>query len=146
MSDIIIFDLDGTVCDCTHRLKYLETKPKDWDSFYGAVGQDEPITQSVELLKLLLPRYRIIFLSGRRESCRDDTNKWLKRYGLHNYYILQLRKDGDFRPDTIVKKEFYEDNIKPFWKPFLVFEDRASVVEMWRGLGLVCYQVAEGKF
>jgi hypothetical protein len=39
------------------------------------------------------------------------------------------------------------DNLaKASRKPDLIFEDRASVVAMWRSQGVVCAQVAPGDF
>ena len=33
------------------------------------------------------------------------------------------------------------------WEPIMVFDDRNQVVDMWRnGLGLQCFQVADGNF
>ena len=60
--------------------------------------------------------------------------------------FLFMRAEDDFRHDTIVKEEIYRTHIEPFWNVFCVFDDRSTVVEMWRSLGLVCLQVANGDF
>jgi hypothetical protein len=49
---------------------------------------------------------------------------------------------GDHRPDTALKAEWMDEGRKPD----LVFEDRASMVAMWRSRGVVCCQVAPGDF
>jgi len=33
----VIFDLDGTLCDITHRLHFIEGDNKDWDGFYRGI-------------------------------------------------------------------------------------------------------------
>lgn len=46
-----------------------------------------------------------------------------------------FRKNGDFRPDTVVKKEIYENKLKAVGitpENTVVFEDRSGVVYMWR--------------
>jgi len=59
---------------------------------------------------------------------------------------LYLRKDGDFRPDDITKKEIFEKVLTDGFKPQLAFDDRDQVVSMWRDMGLPCFQVRGGKF
>jgi hypothetical protein len=53
-----------------------------------------------------------------------------------------FRKNGDFRPDTVVKKEIYENKLKAVGitpENTVVFEDRSGVVYMWRTLGFTCF-------
>ena len=50
---------------------------------------------------------------------------------------------NDFRKDDIVKKEIYDEYIKPYEVVVGVFEDRNRCVKMWRDLGLTCYQPKE---
>ena len=49
----VIFDLDGTLSDCTHRMHYLDNKPKDFDSFYGAMGDDTLVKPVASMLRNL---------------------------------------------------------------------------------------------
>jgi hypothetical protein len=57
-----------------------------------------------------------------------------------------MREAGDHRPDWIVKKEIYNNLISKEFDVKLVFDDRQQVVDMWRSIGLTCFQVAEGNF
>ncbi len=57
-----------------------------------------------------------------------------------------MRKTDDFRPDEDVKKEIYNENIKNKFNVLYVFDDRNSVVNIWRNEGLTCLQVANGDF
>jgi hypothetical protein len=153
MSKIVVCDIDGTISKVGDRIKYLEQSPKDWDAFYGACGEDKPVENVIELIGVLYDGYNdIVFCSGRRESCREDTAKWIKsnvNYTLGNVHIL-LRKDGDYRSDTIVKKELLDNYLSEngYTKDDVAFilEDRSSVVKMWRDAGYTCLQVAEGDF
>ena len=83
-------------------------------------------------------------VTGRRESTRNKTLLWFQS---HNIFLpdndLHMRKDGDFRHDTIVKPELVADFIDDI---DYVFEDRNSMVKKWRELGITCLQVAEGDF
>lgn len=141
---MIIFDLDGTLSIVGDRVKYLNQKKKDWDAFYNACDEDvinEPIIQIFNDLK----QYNYIkIVTGRRESVRNKTLLWLNQNNLIiDNHDLHMRKDGDFRHDTIVKPELiidFQDHVTA------IFEDRNSMVVKWRELGFTCLQVAEGNF
>jgi len=151
MSKIVVCDIDGTISKVGNRIKYLEQSPKDWDAFYGACGEDEPNHTILNMLRTVSMRYTIVWCSGRRESCRKDTNTWMDKFGWGIYFIhILLRKDDDFRSDTIVKKELLDNYLSEngYTKDDVAFilEDRSSVVKMWRDAGYTCLQVAEGDF
>ena len=57
-------------------------------------------------------------------------------------------KDMRFMPDEILKKKMLLEFVGDEWKSeiFCVFDDRQKVVDMWRDLGLTCFQVASGNF
>ena len=57
-----------------------------------------------------------------------------------------MRKDVDFRHDTIVKPELLEKEGIKLEDIAFVLEDRNSMVAKWREMGLICLQVAEGDF
>lgn len=150
---VYIFDIDGTLADLSHRLHFIEGKNKDWDSFYANCSNDSIIPSNVMtflLLRKALSNDNFLFVTGRPERTREATEIWLGRNCFLGEYLptdtLYMRKDGDNRPDTEIKKEIYENFIKPNYNVVAVFEDRDSVVKMWRDLGVTCYQVTEGKY
>jgi hypothetical protein len=149
---IILFDIDGTLADCSGRKHFIETRPKDWDAFFEACDDDELIHHMGVLFNTLnrVKDIRILFATGRPERLRDKTVAWLDDNldaDAHDHDRLYMRADGDFRPDHVVKSEIL-DRIIDDWgrKPLMVFDDRSSVVHMWRMRGIPCLQVAEGDF
>lgn len=145
MKKIVLVDIDGTISKVGDRLKYLQQKPKDWDSFYNACFEDEPIQEIVDLVKSLSRNYSIVFCTGRREQVREKTIDWLfEHYGLP--VNLLMRKDGDKRHDTEAKPELLENAGIELRDIAFILEDRKSMVKKWRELGLKCLQVAEGDF
>lgn len=156
-----IFDIDGTLADCSHRLHYIlppelqtiddldKFKP-DWESFYKDCINDKPIAPTIELLYAIHDYgAKIIYITGRPCKYMNETIQWLKKYIDVPVKCLYMRTNGDHRPDYIVKKEIYETQIKPNLKNesvWGVFEDRKQCVDMWRSLGLTCYQVADGDY
>ena len=88
---------------------------------------------------------RIILLSGRPDDCREPTKQFLKKNKIP-YDELFMRKSGDQRKDAIIKRELYEENIRDKYNVRFILDDRDQVVDMWRQLGLPCFQVNYGKF
>lgn len=142
----IIFDIDGTLTDPSHRRHLIACKPKRWDEFYALAGDDKPKWQVINLAqKLKAAGDSIILCSGRPERLRPVTGSWMLHHGVP-YDLLYMRAEGDHRPDTIVKREMLDQMRAGKIKPTVAFDDRNSVVAMWREAGLVCAQVAEGDF
>src|SRR3972149_6047742 len=43
MKDLIIVDLDGTMCDIGHRRKFVDgSQKKNWEAFYAGLKDDQP--------------------------------------------------------------------------------------------------------
>mgnify|MGYP003136180466 CR=1 FL=1 len=154
--DIIICDLDGTLCNIDHRLHFVQVaqgERKDWNSFFSGAPNDtinEPVLEVLDRFRFASDEFEIIFCSGRPERCRADTVEWLKKnYFIerrgHLHYKLYMRKDGDYRRDDIVKEEILNEHIDRN-RVLFVLDDRDQVVDMWRRNGLTCFQVAEGNF
>ena len=142
---IVAFDLDGTLCNIEHRLHYIKDGRKDWQGFFNACVDDKPVEQIIRACQTLhAGGHTIEIWSGRRDSVREKTERWLFENEIA-YSILRMRKDGDYRPDHIVKEEWLTA-IPSIDRPVLVFDDRARVVEMWRANGIKCCQVEPGDF
>ena len=134
----IIVDIDGTIADMNGI-----RDPFEWDK----VDQDKPHEDVIDLINAWVDaklNVNIIVLSGRDSVCRDKTMQWLDKY--FSVDGLFMREEGDVRPDWIVKQELYFEHIQPKYHVNAVFDDRNQVVEMWRKIGLRCYQVANGNF
>ena len=144
-AEIVIVDIDGTLTKVGDRAECLARNPPDWDEFYARCGEDEPVKPIIRIVQKFSWDYNIVLCSGRRESCRDHTEKWLDKYDIH-YTKMLLRKDGDFRHDTVIKPELLKEAGIELDGIAFVMEDRNAMVKKWRSMGLVCLQVAEGDF
>lgn len=142
--NIVIVDIDGTIAKVGERLKYLQGKP-DYTKFYASCFDDEPITEIVDLVKLLGSKYTIVYCTGRREEVRDQTAHWLFKYHLPIGKLL-MRPNGDKRHDVICKPEQLKNAEILLEEIAFVLEDRNSMVKTWRKLGVKCLQVAPGNF
>jgi predicted kinase len=142
----ILVDIDGTMAMMAGR------GPFEWHR----VGEDLPHDPVLFLLKYFLLGNRkehewedkqvsLIVLSGRDAVCRDETTEWLHRHGIF-FTELLMRPEKDNRKDNIVKEEIFRNNIHGKYNVQFVLDDRDQVVQMWREIGLPCFQVAPGAF
>jgi hypothetical protein len=150
MKNIVVVDIDGTISKIGDRLKYLKQEPKDYDSFYEDSFDDEPIPEMVDLVyNLYLQGYSIVFCTGRRESCREKTLAWFDKHfepEMAQFCTLLMRPNKDHRHDTKVKPELLSNAGIELDSIAFILEDRSSMVKIWRELGLICLQVAEGDY
>lgn len=131
----VICDIDGTLAHNVSGRSFYEldrVKEDVADPFVSCVI-DALYNYGVELSGNKYPS--IIITSGREESSRKATEDWLKQYGIPYDEVL-MRKTNDNRPDSVVKAEMYEEYIKPKYAVLGVLDDRPSVCNMWRSLGL----------
>ncbi len=155
MQKAIIVDLDGTLCDISHRRTFVENGENDWKSFDHPwqVKRDKLNDWCSELIKgMIFNGHKVIFVTG-REGIPDKklaTIGWLENHFNEQWLSLNtkifFRKEGDHRQDCIIKKEIFEKYIEPFFDITFVVDDRKQVVEMWRELGFTCLQCDEGDF
>lgn len=141
MNDCVIFDIDGTLADLSHRLHFLEKG--DWTGFFAEADKDSPIQEIIEMSNILSSSFEIVVASGRCSSIRSETRDWLRDNGVV-FKELFMREEGDHRPDHIVKEEILRKIQKKYVVKY-VFDDRQSVVDMWRRNGITTFQCAPDK-
>ena len=150
LPDCIIVDLDGTLA----INPLVQKQHGAWEyqrSFYNPTDEDVEKDLLCRQVQDAIGRYyngdndiKLFVFSGREETCRKGSENWLGKY-LH-YDSLVMREIGDTRPDTIVKKEMYEEYIKDKYNVLAVFDDRPSVIAMWRDLGLYVFDCNQRGF
>lgn len=139
----VIFDIDGTLSDPSHRLHHVENHPHNWAAFFDEMSEDG-LHEPIRWLAWVIAQSgtRIILTSGRPETHRRQTEEWLANYEVP-YDALYMRAEGDFRADYIVKSQMLDAIIADGNDVVLVVDDRESVIKMWRERGLTCLQCRE---
>ena len=147
---IAIIDIDGTLADSSGRAHFIEKKrrtKKDWIIWEQHTYEDKVI-ESVKALCYAIKAYgaRIVFITARCETCRKATLAWFKANlpELADSEFV-MRKKKDKRPDTIVKKELYESWIKPNYDILFAVDDKQSIADLYRKMGICVLHVGEGK-
>jgi len=143
LPDCMLVDVDGTLAFSNHRNPYDLSK----------VMEDTPNLPVVSLVqRFMADGERIIFMTGRQDCDREVTIEWLKKIGLIGRYAnasniqMYMRKTGDFRPDTVVKRELYDEHIRPYYNVSYILDDRPIVCRMFRDLGFTVLQVENLNF
>jgi phosphoglycolate phosphatase-like HAD superfamily hydrolase len=137
----IVSDLDGTLCDQSHRLHHAHAK--EWEPFNQKAEFDPCVPAVREVLMVFAEYgYRIALVTARPDNVRTLTDDWLDKHQIP-YHTLLMRQFGDWRPDWVVKLEAAGHyGLKPSNVKF-VLDDRDTVVSMWRQAGFACFQVAK---
>ena len=149
---VILVDVDGTIAKIDHRLYLIKKEPKDWEGFYDAAKEDEPLVDNIKMIKEALVELGAtpVFVTGRSDVIRDPTAAWIHKhfFGVTDpekakfLRLLFMRKAGDHREDDVVKKEIYDGFT--FYDVLRVYEDRPKVIRMYRELGVDVVDMGPG--
>jgi phosphoglycolate phosphatase-like HAD superfamily hydrolase len=150
----VLFDLDGTLANNMHRrhlapdasITGFVERNSAWNYFYALMDNDTPIMHMVHLLDMYRQAgLHIIIVTARSSDYLTPTIEWLERHEIQ-YNSIFTRASKDHRPDYIVKKSLLDIIKASGYDPVIAFDDRDSVVKMWRENGIPCMHVAEGDF
>jgi predicted kinase len=131
----VIFDIDGTLAHMKNRGAF------DWKK----VDRDEVnqiVAEQVDFHRI--KGRKILLVSGRDAICRNETIEWLNFYGIH-FDELLMRPEGDYRKDTIIKREIYQNQIQGKYNVLSVYDDRLQVLDMWYEEGIFTFNVNQGQ-
>lgn len=145
MRNLVLFDLDGTLCGIEHRLHFITNGKKDWEGFFKACVDDVPRPDIIKVFKAMKAAgHEVWIVSGRSSQVQEETIEWLKRYDIQPRMLI-MRKQGNSTPDQVLKISWVNDGIIPRERILCVFDDRQRVVDAWRAIGITCLQVAAWK-
>ena len=131
----VLVDIDGTIATMNGRSPYD----------YSRVSEDSVVPEINSLVSTLFnDGYEIIFFSGRKDECLQDTWKWLKdNVDTSVDFKLFMRDAGDDRPDYVVKYEMFHNHIQGKYRVEFVIDDRLQVARMWHKLGVTVLRVGD---
>jgi predicted kinase len=136
LPDTYIVDIDGTVAlkgdrDIFDDSKlHLDTEIKEVGHIIRALHKDG---------------FKIVFVSGRQDSCKDTTTQFLKDKNLWmTDSEIFMRKAKDQRNDSIVKEEIVLRDLLPRFNVVGVLDDRIGVTRNFHKLGMFVLNVNQG--
>ena len=135
---LVVFDLDGTLSDHSHRLHLVECREKQWDRFWEESPYDRPVVPVALLSNGLRDGgLRVEIWTGRSGIVRDETLRWLEKHRV-SYDRLLMRVPGDRRPGLDVKSDW----LKALDKfPILAVDDQLQAALWWESKGVPCLRV-----
>ena len=140
----VIFDLDGTLSIMSDRISCIKGVNKNYEEFHSRVHEDDvnkPVRQV--LWGLRKSKKSIAIVTGRRESSRLDTLAWLSRNLMHfDTEDVFMRPPDCYEKAEVLKADLAREFIDGVT---MAFEDDPDVVAMWRGKGLICFDIGRGE-
>jgi len=130
----LVLDLDGTLCDCRHRLHYIEPPLPEWDMFHRLGEVDVPILPVLVLVRTLVASgWTLLIQTGRPEKVRPGTESWLHRHQVY-YSGLQMRPSGN-REHTVDLKRRWMQEYALTPENTIVLEDQPRTIVALRNDG-----------
>ena len=99
---LAVIDLDGVVADVRRRLVHIRGPRRDWDAFFDGIPDDDVLPEGRAVVDRLAADHEIVYLTGRPERTRPDTEAWLTRHRLPRGRLI-MRSERDRRPARQVK-------------------------------------------
>lgn len=129
----VIFDVDGTLCD-VQGIRHL-IKEKGFDAFHYASASCLPHAWVGEhARKLHEGGYAILVVTGRARKFERLTSFWLAQHSIPSD-MLEMRADGDYRKDFIVKREILA-KLRQKYDVVHAYDDNPAVIELWEHEGI----------
>lgn len=133
----ITVDLDGTLAHMNGRGPFDEdlVETDDYDTNVAVIVQAAAAVHKA----------KIIISSGRHNTCREATERWLQRNKFH-YDDIIMRDADDNRPDYETKSDMFDILMEKYYI-IDAFDDRIGVVDMLRSRkGIKVFGCADGVF
>lgn len=133
----ILVDIDGTIAHIGDR---------SYHDYNEKVLTDTPDHTIISIVNTYYDKgYKVIIMSGRKDSCKEHTETWLHEHNV-SYDYIYMRNSDDNRKDWIVKDELVREFVSPFFHIVFCLDDRNQVVNHYRDMGYKVLQVAPGDF
>jgi phosphoglycolate phosphatase-like HAD superfamily hydrolase len=134
--------------DVSYPKSRVKFKP-DWKKFFDDCHLDRPNDAVMKIfVHLAMKKNDIEIWTGRPEKLRAVTEEWLDQF-LHVFMDkvrVKMRPDNDNTPDFELKEIWLRQEVEEGKEIEMVFEDRNRVVQMYRKLGIPCFQVDNGDY
>lgn len=149
-----IMDIDGVYTNSKDWEKFLprQNTRLGWDMYNSHTEQSKPNPEMVGIAKQLQKLMPIFFVTSRedRGNMRKFSIKEIEDYSAGEVKIgeenkLFMRKEHDFRPSAIVKKEILDKEIlAKGYTPVIAIDDNKSNIKMFEenGIGTKLYYMA----
>lgn len=143
----VIFDLDHTVIDSSHRQNTLPDGSLDLDHWlenntHEKIMADSLLPLADSMRKIYAAGHTVIICTAR--SPHPSNHIFLEEHGL-NHHVFLSRGENDHRGDSVLKVELLEEYFKA--EGFtsakeacaIMFDDNLKVIAAMIEIGIVCF-------
>ncbi|MFW9878873.1 MAG: HAD family acid phosphatase [Candidatus Thorarchaeota archaeon] len=153
MNKVIVCDIDGTIADVSHRLKWTLKKDAstgiDWDYFQAPhrILKDLPFPNAKNILLTFIKHgFDIFYLTGRprTDEIIKVTQTWMQKHGFPQSENIQFKPLGkpEYKKDTAFKQHAIDHFQTTLSREItLAFDDLERVVEMYKLNNIPIFQI-----
>ena len=143
--DIVIMDLDGVLCDNSHRAHLVppadqQHRNEAWRPFVAECVNDAPIAEGLVLYHALVESGTpVVIVTSRQEMFEPLANEWLgKHTSCNNWLICRDNEDdsspADYKRHVLWKLRSFGHNI------LFAIDDDPAIVAMYNAEGVPTFQ------
>jgi hypothetical protein len=135
----IILDIDNCISNDGWRIRYIDWDLKHdarWQRYHERAGYDFP--KNRHLVREKHPTEFVLFLTGRPESQREYTERWLEKNYLPKgrEYKLMMRRERDVGIGSVeLKRRMLLVGVL-ITDVVAAYDDRADIIEMYKEYGI----------
>ncbi len=143
----IVVDIDGVLADASGRQHYLNNAEghRDWRGFFGAVGGDPLLPDTLALLRLLPDEVTIVLLSARPAWVFEITHAWLQRHEVP-WHLLILRDEESVAGAAGFKRSVVCGLIEQGFTIELSLDDDERIIDMYRSEHIPALYIHSGYY
>ena len=140
MTEAVIVDVDGTLCDVSSVLHHITTpgQTKNFAAFHSEAAHCPPNERVIQWCREHVEQGReLVIVTGRKYQWEEETYKWLQKNLPFPFSGPFMRGDKDGRPDSQVKRDIHRVlTEKHGFNIVAAIDDRPSIIATWRSMGI----------
>jgi phosphoglycolate phosphatase-like HAD superfamily hydrolase len=136
VTDAIIVDMDGTLCDVSSVRHYVTGESRNFRAFHEASRfcPPHPVVDAIVRTAAGVG-IAVVIVTARDARFEQATRDFLVRNGVP-FDALFMRPWGDTRRDSVVKDEIHAAIIGAGFRPLFAVDDREDIAAVWRAHGI----------
>lgn len=141
LRDAEIFDMDGTLCDVSSIRHYVTGKERNFHKFHTESINCPPVRHVVKAAKKAHKQGRAVLIVTAREFRFAMVCMFYLRIIGVEYEQLYMRRNGDYRADSIVKREILDIIYNDGYNVIRAWDDNPSIWDVWESAGIETVRV-----
>ena len=131
----VFVDMDGTLCDVS-TVAHLQAESGGFTAFHEACAHCPPHQAVIEwCLDHHSKGHAILIVTGRDAWTRELTEQWLSEHLPVPIEGVHMRPDGDFRSNTVIKREIHS-RLALTYEIRAAIDDDPAILELWQEFGI----------